>query len=125
MKNKQDAFAEIEKQEYTYDLNGNIIFVKKPKTTGGAQTVVLDYELNPAAREEERKRQEARNNKGKRLLSAKPTQAKELKVIKETKKEDEVLEEVSFIICTKTFIESLKGIPGELLEDDVILRRDS
>jgi hypothetical protein len=36
MKNKQDAFAEIEKQEYTYDLNGNIIFVKKPKTTGGA-----------------------------------------------------------------------------------------
>ena len=125
MKNKQDAFAEIEKQEYTYDLNGNIIFVKKPKTTGGAQTVVLDYELNPAAREEERKRQEARNNKGKRLLSAKPTQAKELKVIKETKKEDEVLEEVSFIICTKTFIESLKGISRELLEDDVILRRDS
>ena len=35
--------------------------------------MVLDYELNPAAREEERKRQEARNNKGKRLLSAKPT----------------------------------------------------
>ena len=124
MKNKQDAFAEIEKQEYTYDLNGNIIFVKKPKNTGGAQTVVLDYELNPAAREEERKKQEARNNKGKRLLSAKPTSSRELKVIKETKKEDEVLEEVSFILCL-IIVESLKGIPRELLEDDAVLRGDS
>jgi hypothetical protein len=33
MKNKLDAFAEIEKHDYTYDINGNIIFVKKPKIT--------------------------------------------------------------------------------------------
>jgi hypothetical protein len=25
-----EAFAEIEKHEYTYDINGNIIIVKKP-----------------------------------------------------------------------------------------------
>jgi hypothetical protein len=30
MKNKLDAFAEIEKHEYTYDHNGKIIMVKKP-----------------------------------------------------------------------------------------------
>ena len=30
MKNKQDAFAEIEKSDYTYDHNGKIIIVKKP-----------------------------------------------------------------------------------------------
>lgn len=30
MKNKLDAFAEIEKSEYTYDHNGKIIIVKKP-----------------------------------------------------------------------------------------------
>ncbi len=71
MKNKMDAFAEIEKQEYTYDINGNIIFVKKPKMVGG-QALVLDYELDPKAREEERKRLEAKAKGKLRLLSAKP-----------------------------------------------------
>ena len=27
MKNKLDAFAEIEKQDYTYDINGKIILI--------------------------------------------------------------------------------------------------
>lgn len=71
MKNKMDAFAEIEKQEYTYDINGNIIFVKKPKMTGG-HALVLDYELDPKAKEEERKRLEAKAKGKLRLLSAKP-----------------------------------------------------
>lgn len=35
LKYKQDAFAEIEKQDYTYDHNGNIIMVKKPQLNGG------------------------------------------------------------------------------------------
>jgi len=30
LKNKQDAFAEIEKHPYTYDSTGNIIIVKRP-----------------------------------------------------------------------------------------------
>ncbi len=30
LKNKQDAFAEIEKHPYTYDMEGKIIMVKKP-----------------------------------------------------------------------------------------------
>lgn len=30
LKNKQDAFAEIEKGDYTYDQQGKIIIVKKP-----------------------------------------------------------------------------------------------
>jgi hypothetical protein len=30
LKNKQDAFEEIEKKPYTYDINGNIMIVKKP-----------------------------------------------------------------------------------------------
>jgi len=30
LKNKQDAFAEIEKNEYTYDDTGKIIMVKRP-----------------------------------------------------------------------------------------------
>lgn len=30
LRSKLDAFAEIEKNEYTYDHNGKIIMVKKP-----------------------------------------------------------------------------------------------
>ena len=41
MKNRLDAFAEIEKHEYTYNLNGEIVMIKKPKQTD----VIPEYDL--------------------------------------------------------------------------------
>lgn len=45
MKNKQDAFAEIEKGEYTYDHNGKIMIVKKPNLQRISQTQDLNMEF--------------------------------------------------------------------------------
>lgn len=39
LKYKMDAFAEIEKSQYTYDHNGNIIMVKKPNLNIGGGAV--------------------------------------------------------------------------------------
>ncbi|CDW71484.1 UNKNOWN [Stylonychia lemnae] len=48
LKNKQDAFAEIEKSEYTYDHNGKIIMVKRPNISKlpSAQSVSLEVQLH-------------------------------------------------------------------------------
>lgn len=48
LKNKQDAFAEIEKGDYTYDDNGKIIIVKKPniQRLPGATNIQPDFSLN-------------------------------------------------------------------------------
>lgn len=48
LKNKQDAFEEIQKGEYTYDHNGNIIIVKKPNLQKAAtnQQYLLDYSVH-------------------------------------------------------------------------------
>lgn len=43
MKNRQDAFAELEKRDYTYDHNGQIMIVKKPNV----QRLPASQELTP------------------------------------------------------------------------------
>lgn len=45
LKNKMDAFAEIEKQDYTYDHNGRIMIVKKPNIQNlpTGQTIVPEF----------------------------------------------------------------------------------
>ena len=88
LKNKQDAFAEIEKSDYTYDHNGKIIIVKKPNLQRVAQDVGTDFQLHQT------QQQTAAKPLRQRLQSAKPQQQKELKVVKEVRKEESVMLEV-------------------------------
>lgn len=90
LKNKQDAFAEIEKGDYTYDLSGKLLVVKKPNLQRLAQNAASDFQLGQTQQQTE-----PRKPVKQRLVSAKAPQQKELQVLKEARNEESVLIEVS------------------------------
>ena len=61
MKHRMDAFAEIEKQDYTYDLSGNIVIVKKPNLP--SDTLVPGFDLAVTKEEPKKTRIKSAANK--------------------------------------------------------------